>query len=229
LAFTSGISNWNPGYGTAEPENAPFEQSTLSYYAQLSYTHRFGNNYTLTTGLQYQQLQAQLEWSQRIEDYGTVVLEDTILQIQVNSLTGNSTAVRGDVEVSVDATRNIHHHNQYRLFQIPLTVGKAWTFGKHWQAGLSVGGAVNLLTQNKGRSIYQGELEYMDGATTNLIDNRWGIHGLGRANVGYRINARWGVMAEAQFQKSLTDWSQVSGVPMQPEVMSFGVGVFYSL
>jgi hypothetical protein len=144
-------------------------------------------------------------------------------------LTGNSTAVRGDVEVSVDATRNIHHHNQYRLFQIPLTVGKAWTFGQHWQAGLSVGGAVNLLTQNKGRSIYQGELEYMDGATTNLIDNRWGIHGLGRANVGYRINARWGVMAEAQFQKSLTDWSQVSGVPMQPEVMSFGVGVFYSL
>jgi len=129
----------------------------------------------------------------------------------------------------VDATRTVRHHNQYRLFQVPLAIGKSWKIGDRWQAGLSVGGALNLLTQNKGRSIYQGELEYMDGPTTNLIDNRWGIHGLGSANVGYRINARWGVMAEAQFQKSLTDWSRVPGIQMQPEVTSFGLGIYYAL
>lgn len=229
FSLLSGISNWDPGYGSNRPEPARYEQSTRSFYTQLSYTYRFGNNYTVSAGLQYQQLQTQLAWSQRIEDYATVILQDTIVEIQVNALTGNSTAVRGDAEVSVDATRTVRHHNQYRLFQVPLAIGKSWKIGDKWQAGLSVGGALNLLTQNKGRSVYQGELEYMDGATTNLIDNRWGIHGLGRVNIGYRINARWGVMAEAQFHKSLTDWSRVSGVGMQPEVGSFGLGVYYAL
>jgi len=229
MALTSGISTWKPAYGQVAPEAEAYEQSTLSFYAQLSYTYRFDNNFELSTGLQYQQLQTQLEWSQQIEDYTTVVLQDTIVEIQVNSLTGNSTAVRGDVEVSVNATRNIRHHNEYRLFQIPIAIGKSWAIGENWQAGISAGAAVNLLTQNKGRSIYQGELEYMDGPTTNLIDNRWGIHGLGSANVGYRINARWGVMAEAQFQKSLTDWSRVPGIQMQTEVTSFGLGIYYAL
>lgn len=229
LSLHSGVSQWNPGYGQNLPENANYEQSILSYYTQLSYTHRFGNNYTLTAGLQYQQLETQLQWSQRIEDYTTVTLQDTIVEIQVSTLTGNSTAVRGDVEVSVDATRNIRHYNQYRILQIPLAIGKSWTFGKRWQAGLSVGSAVNVLSRNKGRYIYQGGLQEMDGPATGLIDNRWGIHGLVMGRMGYQITPSLGVMIEAQYQRSLTNWSTVPGFDMRPEVLNLGVGVFRRL
>ncbi len=229
LTVTSGISTWASGYGVSKPENDQYEQNKLSYYTQLSYTHRFGNNFILSAGLQYQQLQAQIVWSQQIENYTTVLLQDTIVEIQVNSLTGNSAVVKGDVEVSVDAARNVQHHNQYQLFQIPLSIGKSWKIGKKWRADLSVGGAVNVLTHNKGRSIYQGELDYMDGATTNLIDNRWGIHGLGMVRLGYCINRHWGILAEAQFQKSLTDWSRIPGIRMQPEVLNMGIGIYFSL
>lgn len=229
LALHSGIAHWDPGYGEGLPENANYEQPILSYYTHLSYTHRFGNNYTLTVGLQYQQLETQLQWSQRIEDYTTVTLQDTIVEIQVSSLTGNASEVRGDVEVSVGATRNIRHYNQYRILQIPLALGKSWVFGKRWQAGLSVGSAVNVLSQNKGRYIYQGGLREMDGPATALIDNRWGIQGLVMGRVGYQINPRLGVMIEAQYQKSLTNWSNDLGLNMRPEVLNLGIGVFHTL
>lgn len=229
LALHSGIAQWDPGYGEGLPENANYEQPILSYYTHLSYTHRFGNNYTLAVGLQYQQLETQLQWSQRIEDYTTVTLQDTIVEIQVSSLTGNASEVRGDVEVSVGATRNIRHYNQYRILQIPLTLGKSWVFGKRWQAGLSVGSAVNVLSQNKGRYIYQGGLREMDGPATELIDNRWSIQGLVMGRVGYQINSRLGVMIEAQYQKSLTNWSNDLGLNMRPEVLNLGIGVFHTL
>ncbi len=229
LSLHSGVSQWDPGYGEDLPENANYEQSILSYYTQLSYTHRFGNNYTLTAGLQYQQLETQLQWSQRIEDYTTVTLQDTIVEIQVSSLTGNSSEVRRDVEVSVGATRNIRHYNQYRILQIPLAIGKSWTFGKRWQAGLSVGSAVNVLSQNKGRYIYQGGLQEMDGPDTELIDNRWGIHGLVMGRVGFQMTPHIGVMMEAQYQKSLTNWSNDLGLNMRPEVLNLGIGVFHTL
>lgn len=229
LALHSGISHWSPGYGEDLPENANFEQSILSYYTHLSYTHRFGNNYTLTAGLQYQQLETQLQWSQRIEDYTTVTLQDTIVEIQVSTLTGNASEDRGDVEVSVDATRNIRHYNQYRTLQIPLALGKSWRFGNRWQAGLSIGSAINVLSQNKGRYIYQGELQEMDGPAIKLLDNRWSIHGLVMGRVGYQITPRLGVMIEAQYQKSLTDWANLPGFDMRPEVFNLGVGIFHTL
>ena len=229
LSVHSGIAHWSPGYGEDLPENANYEQSILSYYTHLSYTHRFGNNYTLTAGLQYQQLETQLQWSQRIEDYTTVTLQDTIVKIQVSTLTGNASEIRGDVEVSVDATRNIRHYNQYRTLQIPLALGKSWRFGNRWQAGLSIGSAVNVLSQNKGRYIYQGELQEMDGPATKLLDNRWSIHGLVMGRVGYQITPRLGVMIEAQYQKSLTDWANLPGFDMRPEVFNLGVGVFHTL
>lgn len=229
LSLHSGIAQWNPGYGQNLPENANYEQSILSYYTHLSYTHRFGNNYTLTAGLQYLQLETELQWSQRIEDYTTVTLQDTIVEIQVSALTGNSTEVRGDVEVSVDATRNVRHYNQYRILQIPIALGKSWMLGKRWQAGLSIGSAVNVLSQNKGRYIYQGVLREMDGPATELIDNRWSVHGLAMGRVGYQITPRLGVMMEAQYQKSLTDWANLPGFDMRPEVFNLGVGVFHTL
>jgi hypothetical protein len=228
-SMLSGISDWAVGYAEAPHENAPYEQTALSYYTQLSYTRRLGNNYTLTAGLQYQQLEAQLAWSQRIEDYTSVTIRDTIVEIQVNSLTGNRTVVRGDVEVSVDAVRNVRHHNRYRLVQVPIAIGKSWRIGGRWQTDLAVGGAINVLAHNQGRSIYQGELQRIDGPATRTIDNRWGLHGLAMARFGYRLNERMGILLEVQYQKSLTNWSSVPNLQMKPRIFNLGLGACYTL
>lgn len=134
----------------------PYEQALLSYHAQLSYTHRFGNGLALTMGLQYQQLETQLGWSKQLE-------------------------VRGDVELGVEATRNVRHFNQYRLYQIPLSVGKSWRLWGKWHTGISIGGAVNIFAHNRGRNVLLGELENFDGPATPFLDSRWNLHGLATA------------------------------------------------
>ncbi len=227
-SLLSGISDWAAGYGGTPSENAPYEQTALSYYTQLSYTHRLGNNYTLTAGLQYQQLETRFAYSQLIEDYTTVTIMDTIVEIQISSLTGNKLVVWGDVEVSVDAVRNVRHHNQYRLIQVPIAVGKSWRMGKHWQADLAVGSAINVLANNQGRSIYQGELQQINGPKTSTIDNRWGIQGLAMARLGYRLNGQMGIMLDVQYQKSLTNWGSAPNLQMHPRIFNLGLGAYYA-
>lgn len=228
LALTSGISNWGMGYGAGQPERQPYEQALLSYHAQLSYTHRFGNGLALTMGLQYQQLETQLDWSKQLDGY-TITLRDTIIEIQANSLTGQLSEVRGDVELGVEATRNVRHFNQYRLYQIPLSVGKSWRLWGRWHTGLSVGGAVNIFAHNRGRNVLMGELEDFDGPATPFLDSRWNLHGLATARIGYRINEKWGLLAEASLQKSLTNWSTEANVRMRPEIVNLGIGLYYAL
>ena len=228
LALISGVSNWGMGYGAGQPERQPYEQALLSYHAQLRYTHRFGNGLTLTMGLQYQQLETQLDWSKQLDGY-TIILKDTIVEIHGNSLTGQLSEVRGDVEIGVEATRNVRHFNQYRLYQIPLAAGKSWRLGGRWHTDLSVGAAVNIYAHNQGRNVLLGELEDFNGPATPFLDSRWNVHGLAVARFGYRINERWGVLAEASLQKSLTNWSTEANVQMQPEIINLGIGLYYAL
>lgn len=228
LSLVSGASVWSMGYGSELPERQPYEQTLLSYHAQLMYNYRSRNNLTLTTGLQYQQLETRLDWSKRLEDY-TIVIQDTIIEIQANSLTGEKSEIRGDAEVPVDATRNVRHFNRYRVFQVPVAIGKSWKLAGNWYASISIGAAVNIYGYNNGRNVRQGILEDFNSSSTLFMDSRWNLHGLAMAKIGYRINNKWGILAQADMQKSLTNWSKESNIQMKPEIINFGIGLYYAL
>jgi hypothetical protein len=178
-------------------------------------------------GVQYLQLEHQFDWTGTINDY-KITLADTIVELQVSSLTGQQTPVYGDVELEVEATRTIQHHNRIQLIQLPVAIGKTWTFRK-WQADLLIGGSVNILTQNKGRTFYRGELQSYDGPGTAFLENQWKINGQFMGRFAYKLNQNLGLVAGVQFQKSLTNWSKEPALKMNPHVFSLEVGVNYYL
>lgn len=225
LAFLGGLSFWDMGYGQTPPERATFEQSLLSYQAQLNYTHPLKKGFLLMAGLQVQQLNSHFEWSTDLENY-TIILQDTIIQVQANSLTGQQNIVRGDVELTVNATRNVRHFNQMRLYQIPLAIGKSWRV-QRWQMDLLVGGTMTIFSENKGRSLYQGQLIDYNGASTPLLNNQWQVQALAAGRMSYFFSDHLGIQAGLQFQKSLTNWSLESGVTMRPWLVGGELGLVY--
>ncbi len=225
ITLLSGLTWWGTGYGATKPERHPYERTITSYHVQLNYLHTLKRDYTLLVGLQYQQLESRLDWSSSLDNY-TIILTDTIVQVQSNLLTKKQLEVRGDVEVNAPAMRTVRHYNQTRIYQIPFALGKTWSF-KQWQADVLFGGSLNILSQNKGRTLYLGEIQDYDGASTDFLNPQWNIHVLFMGRLSYRINDHFGITTGIQLQRSLTNWSTESSIKMYPNVLSWELGMSY--
>jgi len=119
------------------------------------------------------------------------------------------------------------HYNTTRLIQVPFTVGKTWNWGR-WQADLMAGGVLNVQATNAGRTLFEGELIDYDGSSTDFMSNQWKVHGMGAANVTYRLTEHFGITGGVQFQKSISNWSTEEDVSMRPFLIGAQVGLTYT-
>ena len=227
LTAAVGSNLWSPGFGREQPERAAYETSLLSYQARLSYLRPLGRQWTLMVGVQYQRLESRFERTFDIEGF-EVLLTDVVLERENNLITGKVRERRGDITVTVPATRSITHFNATELYQAQLALGRTWTHGR-LQADALVGASINLLTHNQGRTLYQGEVKSYAGAATDFLANQGKLNGLISGRLTYRLSERWGLVAGLQLQQSLLNWSLEPGTPMHPTVMGMELGLSYRL
>lgn len=226
IQLTSGITFWDMGYGKNKPDRNEFENTRLSYHAGLNYIHTLKNNYIFSVGFQYQQLENRFFQSSIEEEI--ITLSDTIVEIRTNVLTGESTNIYGDVDLLTEVEYLVRHYNRTNLYQIPFAVGKTWSKNR-WQADILLGGSVNVFTTNKGRTFYDGELEFYNGSNTGFISNQWAFNAMARGQFTYYINNQLGLTSGFQIQKSVTNWSQENGVKMRPQWMGLELGLSMKL
>lgn len=227
LILEGGMTFWNEGYGNSQPKRAQYETPLPSFQLQGHYMRSFNRDYFVIAGLQYQQLESRFQYSNTIQDY-TITLEDTIIQVQNNLLTGEQNIIRGDVEQSVQAERRVLHHNQTRLFKVSAGIGKMWRF-KSFQTDVYLGGALNGLTHNRGRTIGRDAIIDYNGPSNSLFQNQLTVEGMFGARVHYFLNSNVGLTTSFQTQKSLTSWSNQAGIDFRPVSFSLQLGLSYSL
>lgn len=225
--LTGGVSQWRAGYGSAKPERAEFESAILSYQGQFSYVHPVKKSLFLLAGLRYQQLESRLDWNTQIADYA-VTLEDTIIQIRRNAITGEETQVRGDITLTVIAERKVRHFNSFRLLQMPLGVGKTWESGK-LQSHVFVGGVASLSFSRQGRTLYQAAVVDYDDSSAAIWTDKLTLSAMLGGGLSYRVTNRLGVMTMVQYEHSLSNWSAEQGITMQPRMLSWSLGIHYAL
>ncbi|MGK0391278.1 MAG: hypothetical protein ACI94Y_004040 [Maribacter sp.] len=227
LSLLAGVSAWNMGYGNTETERKDYERTTISYHAGINYIHPLKKNYTLMIGFHYQQLESRFDWSASLDDH-TITLTDTIVQIQTNTLTGQQVEIRGDIELTVPATRMLRHHNKIQLYQIPFAVGKTWTLANKWQTDILIGGVLGMISENKGRTLYQNDILDYTRTSNDIYNNQLKFNVMLEGRLSYNINAHWGITTSIQFQRSLTNWSAEKDVKIYPNVLNGGIGLQYS-
>ncbi len=222
-----GITFWNEGYGSTRPERPEYEMPLASFQLQGHYIKNFNRNHFVMLGLQYQQLESRFEYNTTIQDH-TIVLKDTIIRIENNLLTGEQIVIRGDVEQTVQAERQVRHHNTTRLFKLSAGLGKTWRFNS-FQTDIYLGGAMNAISQNQGRTLYNDAVIDYNGPSNVLFQNQFRLDGMLGARLHYYLNHRVGLTTGIQVQKSLMNWSRQADITMNPGSLSVQMGLSYSL
>jgi len=225
VSLMGGPTIWQPLYGEMKPEREAYESVLPSFQVQANYFHGLKNNWTLMFGLQYQRLESRFERNFVLEEY-TTILRDTIIEKQINVLSGKQTLIRGDVEISSQAERRVRHYNKTELWQIPFALGKSWDINK-WRVDLFLGGSLNIYTQNVGKSTFQQEPVSYNGSSTRIIDNRSKVNALLAGRLSYQLDEHWGLSTGLQIQKSLQNWSPETGVQMLPGALGLQFGLNY--
>lgn len=227
LVLEGGVNLWTEGYGNSMSDREQYETPIPSFQLQGSYMKGLKGGYFIMAGLQYQQLESRLDYSNTIEDY-QITLEDTIVEIRKNSLTGMETLIRGDAVQSVRAERIVRHFNRTQLFKTSLAIGKQWRFNA-FQTDVYLGGALNGIVRNQGRMFFDNEIINYEGTTNPAFHNQWRVDGMAGARVHYFLYDRMGITTGIQAQRSLMNWSTQEGVRLYPLSVSLQVGVSYSL
>lgn len=222
------VSMWNMGYGNTKPERDEYETAKVSFGTQLNFIKPLKKDFSLMIGLKYQQLESQFEWKNTITNYN-LTLVDTIIEIQNNLITGEQTEVRGDIDFVVSADRIIKHYNKVQFFQIPFAIGKTWKLNKKLQADIFVGGSVNISSIHKGRTIYQGEISNYNDISKDIFNSQLRLNGLVNGKLTYNLNDHFGVVTGFEYQRSLMNWSNEENINMFPNVVSWQLGVSYSI
>ncbi len=122
----------------------------------------------------------------------------------------------------------IKHFNKIKLYQIPIAIGKTWGSEK-WQTGLLMGGTFNIYSENKGRTLYQGQVLDYDDTVTEFMTNQWGIQATLVGRLTYKISDHLGLTSGIQIQKSLNNWSKEQNTTMRPTIFNLELGLSYSL
>lgn len=224
---TAGASWWSPGYGDTKPERAEFEESILSYQGQLNLVQPLKNDFFISAGIQYQRLENRFNWNTLDEDT-EIVLEDTIIQIQRNAITGQETLVRGDVTLTIATEREVQHFNSFSLLQLPFAVGKSWG-EKKWRTHLMLGGVASLSFSRTGRTLYAGKVADFDNDRPSIWSDKIGFNAMLGAGFSYNFTDRFGLVTMLQYQRSLSNWSLEEGVTMRPHILNWSFGAKYSL
>ncbi|MEO1417182.1 MAG: hypothetical protein AAFW00_17995 [Bacteroidota bacterium] len=227
LILEGGPAFWNQGYGKNKPASAQYEVPILSFQLQGHYMRNLKSNYFMMIGLQYQQLESRFQYSKTIEDY-PIILEDTVLQVRNNVVTGDQTIRRGDVETSVLAERSVQHYNTSRLFKLSMGMGKSWRF-RSFQADAYLGGTLNSWVRNQGRTLSNDEVVDYNGASNSLFQNQFTAEGILGTRLHYDLNPKLALIMGFQAQKSLMNWSKQNGIHQYPASIHLLMGLKYTL
>lgn len=227
LIVEGGITFWNRGLGDSPREDVQYEKPINSFQLQGFYVRSLKRNYFIMGGLQYQQLESRFKYNYTIQDY-TIVLEDTVVQVQNDVNTGQQNVIYGDVEQTVAAERRIVHYNKIKLLKLTLAAGKSWHFNS-FQTDVYLGVAMNSLVQNKGRMLYRDELISYSGASNELYQNQLMVDAILGLRLHYYLNDKLGVTAGFQGQRSAMNWSKREDISLYPAMFSLQFGVSYYL
>lgn len=223
LMLEGGLAWWNPSYLSKAPKESKYERALISFQLQATFLKPWRKNYFYAAGLQYQQLESVFEYRENLPNY-TVVLEDTIIRVENNLVSGQQTPIYGDVEATASAERQVIHYNRNRMLKVFGTFGRTWEY-KTIRGDFYLGAAFNTLVNNNGRLLYEEQILNFNGVENAAFSNLYKIDGIVGFRILYPLNNKMSVTSSIQWQKSLLDWGTADNRSYYPSSLGVQMGL----
>ena len=215
MAIGAGVNYWIPNWdnATASQERAKYEKAILGNTYSLQFGYRTKSNWGVSTGIQWSKNSSKFDY-QQVETFSRTKIA-TLVEIQVNTFTGDSTKIYGDQTVNVERTRTIVHYNTFQKWTIPLTV-KYSLRNRKMEYAFGLGTMLTLNTSSNGRTLNSTIIDY--NAASPIYKSSFTIGVMGAFDLNYHFSKKYYVGTQLAVVKDLTNWSTSNEVVLKPTI-----------
>jgi len=225
ISFSAGTTYFTNSFSGTTPERDSFDKSMLSQYGQLDLIIPISKRLFIQTGLQYEKLESKFEWEGNVlQEYD---LENVVIGVVNNVISGESTLIYGDTTVTVNSRRNILNYNQRTHINVPLAFGATFSKGK-FGINLSIGPELSVYQDSRGKTLQSEIIEY-EGKDNAIYNSKLKITGIAQTRIHYKLKDSWSLFSDIRYKKHLVDWTKETNSEMLPQVLNGGIGFSYTL
>ncbi|MEN0046608.1 MAG: hypothetical protein AAF806_06100 [Bacteroidota bacterium] len=222
LEFSGGVNNWQSNYNEAITEQntrAASETELWGFQLAAHVKYHFKPNVYVSSGLTFQQLNHRFNYEKTNKEQ--VEARDALVEIAINSISGDSTFVRKDVLVEVEEKRTVQHHNRHQILTLPVRVGYEWKYNRIALSG-SLGSVFSIQSFSKGKTLVGSEVKTYD-RDDSIYKKRFGLGLSANIQLNYALTPNLYVGGNVGYNNWLGNWSTESAVTLRPNISQFSV------
>ncbi len=215
MAFGAGVNYWTPNWGgtTGSQERATYEKALIGTTYSLQLDYQLKPNWALASGIVWSRNYSKFDYYQT--DTYQKVKQAAVVEIQVNTFTGDSTQIYGDQTVNVERTRKVVHYNSFQKWAIPVSI-KYSLRHRQMEYTFGIGTMFTLSTKTTGKTFNQTITDY--NAANPIYKTGLEIGAMGSFDLNYHFSNKYFIGAQLSAVKSLGNWSQTEEVMLKPMI-----------
>lgn len=217
MAIGVGLNYWTPNWGNSSTsqERALYEKALIGNTYSLQFDYRLTSKWSIGTGVMNSKYYSKFNYKEA--DTYQRDKNDVLVEIQVNTVTGDSTLIYGDRMVNVNRERTVVHYNTFQKWSIPLMV-KYSLRKRKMEYAFGVGTILTLSTETAGKTINSTIQDY--NATSPIYQSGLEIGALGSFDLNYHLSEKYYIGAQLSGIGSLKNWSKENDVSLKPIIFN---------
>jgi len=179
----------------------------------------------LGTGVEYNDMWTLFSYESQKDI--TVLKEDELVQIQINSAQDTVNRIYADTLVNAVETRTIKHYNRYQSISIPFEFGLQQSKNK-WTYGLSIAPVLHIHTRQVGKAFNTDTdrviMEFDSAANTGLFDKKITLGLRASPFISYQLKGRYSLMLKSNLNWQSNRINDAAKVNIFQYNLNIGVG-----
>lgn len=225
IQVKAGAMFWNDFSNV--PDRDQTESAQLSLLMNLNYYKALGKNSYGVAGVSYSQFESKCEFERLIQGY-VITRPNQIIRVEHNSLTGELTSIVGSVSDTVEAVHFFRNYNSTKVLALSMGFGHGWEWGSHRMTILG-GTSYGIWSSNRGKVLFNGDVVELKELENSSLSNRHTADGFLDVQYWKPLNESLELTSGLNIQKSLSNWSSISGTHYSPGSISMQIGLVYKL
>ena len=217
IAIGVGLNYWTPNWGNSRgsQERATYEKALVGSTYSMQLDYRLKRQWSLGTGLTHTRYYSKFDYN-KTDNYQKVK-KNALVEIQINTVTGDSTQLFGDRTIKVNRQRQVVHYNTFQKWSIPLVVKHSLRAQK-MEYAFGVGSILTLSTKTVGKTINKEVQDY--NSISPIYQSGFEVGALGTFDINYHLSKRYYMGIQFSGIKSLKNWSSENEVDLKPIIFN---------
>lgn len=214
-----GVSYFIPNL-SGEDFNTPLraisEIGLANYHGKLNVNYHLNKRWEISSGISLSKYSSKLDY---YDSRDTVVVQNILLKVEVNSLSGNISEVHDDVTLDGIVWDQVTHFNDYKYLTVPLMITKNIPISPNVKFGVGLGLHYAYLYSKTGKGVSLSTNEFTTYKVSNLSVKQLKKSSFGystKVDLNFSISKSIQLGLELDANYSATDLDETQEITFRP-------------